>query len=93
MLGTWPLLEEEKQLVYWVRQRGKQGSQVFRMSGRQIKELYFKVWSNLGESKTEVVQYFLNWDEKSAGKNGRQKTIRSLWKRSRKLEFFSVCVP
>ncbi|CAI4741811.1 AIC_G0047420.mRNA.1.CDS.1 [Saccharomyces cerevisiae] len=38
MLGTWPLLEEEKQLVYWIRQRGKQGSQVFRMSGRQIKE-------------------------------------------------------
>ncbi|CAI6383449.1 AIF_HP2_G0001190.mRNA.1.CDS.1 [Saccharomyces cerevisiae] len=24
MLGTWPLLEEEKQLVYWIRQRGKQ---------------------------------------------------------------------
>ncbi|CAI4383859.1 BDM_1a_G0014110.mRNA.1.CDS.1 [Saccharomyces cerevisiae] len=44
--------------------RGKQGSQVFRMSGRQIKELYYKVWSNLGESKTEVLQYFLNWDEK-----------------------------
>ncbi|CAI4701693.1 CLN_G0043930.mRNA.1.CDS.1 [Saccharomyces cerevisiae] len=73
--------------------RGKQGSQVFRMSGRQIKELYYKVWSNLRESKTEVLQYFLNWDEKSARKNGRQKTIRSLWKRSRKLEFFSVCVP
>nr|CAI6384594.1 BFH_HP1_G0000810.mRNA.1.CDS.1 [Saccharomyces cerevisiae] len=33
--------------------RGKQGSQVFRMSGRQIKELYYKVWSNLRESKTE----------------------------------------
>ncbi|CAI4623210.1 CFF_collapsed_G0035320.mRNA.1.CDS.1 [Saccharomyces cerevisiae] len=44
--------------------RGKQGSQVFRMSGRQIKELYYKVWSNLCESKTEVLQYFLNWDEK-----------------------------
>ncbi|CAI4782428.1 ALH_1b_G0047840.mRNA.1.CDS.1 [Saccharomyces cerevisiae] len=25
----------------------------------------------------------LNWDEKSARKNGRQKTIRSLWKRAR----------
>ncbi|CAI4454294.1 BBM_1a_G0017690.mRNA.1.CDS.1 [Saccharomyces cerevisiae] len=34
------------------------------MSGGQIKELYFKVWSKLGESKTEVLQYFLNWDEK-----------------------------
>ena len=44
--------------------RGKQGSRVFRMSGRQIKELYFKVWKNLRESKTEVLQYFLNWDEK-----------------------------
>ncbi|CAI4307347.1 ASN_collapsed_G0006750.mRNA.1.CDS.1 [Saccharomyces cerevisiae] len=44
--------------------RGKQGSQVFRMSGRQIKELYYKVWSNLRESKTEVLQYFLNRDEK-----------------------------
>ncbi|CAI4233448.1 AIS_collapsed_G0000010.mRNA.1.CDS.1 [Saccharomyces cerevisiae] len=44
--------------------RGKQGSQVFRMSGRQIKEFYYKVWSNLRESKTEVLQYFLNWDEK-----------------------------
>ncbi|CAI6455183.1 BBF_HP2_G0025800.mRNA.1.CDS.1 [Saccharomyces cerevisiae] len=43
------------------------------MSGRQIKELYYKVWSNLRESKTEVLQYFLNWDEKSAGKNGRQR--------------------
>ncbi|CAI4457291.1 AVB_G0023220.mRNA.1.CDS.1 [Saccharomyces cerevisiae] len=28
------------------------------MSGRQIKELYYKVWSNLRESKTEVLQYF-----------------------------------
>ncbi|CAI4738308.1 AIF_collapsed_G0046030.mRNA.1.CDS.1 [Saccharomyces cerevisiae] len=74
--------------------RGKQGSQVFRMSGRQIKELYYKVWSNLRESKTEVLQYFLNWDEKKCqGRMGGKKTIRSLWKRSRKLEFFSVCVP
>ncbi|CAI4510494.1 BFH_collapsed_G0022960.mRNA.1.CDS.1 [Saccharomyces cerevisiae] len=53
MLGTWPLLEEEKQLVYWIRQEASKGSQVFRMSGRQIKELYYKVWSNLRESKTE----------------------------------------
>ncbi|CAI4433940.1 ADI_G0031780.mRNA.1.CDS.1 [Saccharomyces cerevisiae] len=58
MLGTWPLLEEEKQLVYWIRQEASKGSQVFRMSGRQIKELYYKVWSNLRESKTEVLQYF-----------------------------------
>ena len=74
--------------------RGKQGSQVFRMSGRQIKELYYKVWSNLRESKTEVLQYFLNWDEKKCREEWEAKddTV-SLWKRSRKLEFFSVCVP
>ena len=34
------------------------------MFGRQIKELYYKVWSNLCELKIEVLQYFLNWDEK-----------------------------
>ncbi|CAI7267392.1 BEM_collapsed_G0040840.mRNA.1.CDS.1 [Saccharomyces cerevisiae] len=74
--------------------RGKQGSQVFRMSGRQIKELYYKVWSNLRESKTEVLQYFLNWDEEKCREEWEAKddTV-SLWKRSRKLEFFSVCVP
>ncbi|CAI6904232.1 ANM_collapsed_G0054440.mRNA.1.CDS.1 [Saccharomyces cerevisiae] len=33
------------------------------MSGRQIKELYYKAWQ-LAESKIEVLQYFLNWDEK-----------------------------
>ncbi|CAI5009344.1 ATV_HP_G0148900.mRNA.1.CDS.1 [Saccharomyces cerevisiae] len=44
--------------------RGKQREPSFPQSGRQIKELYYKVWSNLRESKTEVLQYFLNWDEK-----------------------------
>ncbi|KAM5426869.1 Y' element ATP-dependent helicase protein 1 copy 3 [Saccharomyces cerevisiae] len=33
------------------------------LEGRS-KSLYYKVWSNLRESKTEVLQYFLNWDEK-----------------------------
>ncbi|CAI4287848.1 AMP_1a_G0012500.mRNA.1.CDS.1 [Saccharomyces cerevisiae] len=65
MLGTWPLLEEEETIsVLDSTKRASKGSQVFRMSGRQIKELYYKVWSNLRESKTEVLQYFLNWDEK-----------------------------
>ncbi|CAI4450526.1 ADQ_G0017820.mRNA.1.CDS.1 [Saccharomyces cerevisiae] len=27
MLGTWPLLEEEKQLVYWIRQEASKGGQ------------------------------------------------------------------
>ncbi|CAI4440555.1 AIE_G0016600.mRNA.1.CDS.1 [Saccharomyces cerevisiae] len=49
------------------------------MSGRQIKELYYyKVWSNLRESKTEVLQYFLNWDEKKCQEEWEAKTIRSL---------------
>ncbi|CAI4413461.1 AEG_G0014080.mRNA.1.CDS.1 [Saccharomyces cerevisiae] len=26
MLGTWPLLEEEKQLVYWIRQEASKGA-------------------------------------------------------------------
>ncbi|CAI4887585.1 CHS_3a_G0030690.mRNA.1.CDS.1 [Saccharomyces cerevisiae] len=56
----------------------------------EIKELYYKVWSNLRESKTEVLRYFLNWDEKSAGKNGRPKDdTRSLWKLE-KVGVFSV---
>ncbi|CAI4863561.1 CBM_collapsed_G0056370.mRNA.1.CDS.1 [Saccharomyces cerevisiae] len=58
MLGTWPLPEGRETISVLDSTRGKQGSQVFRMSGRQIKELYYKVWSNLRESKTEVLQYF-----------------------------------
>ncbi|CAI4756378.1 ADI_G0045280.mRNA.1.CDS.1 [Saccharomyces cerevisiae] len=88
MLGTWLLLEEEKQLVYWIRQRGKQGSRVFRMSGRQIKELYFKVWSNLRESKTEVLQYFLNWDEKKCQEEWEAKDDTVVVEALEKLEVF-----
>ncbi|CAI6414937.1 CNT_HP2_G0006290.mRNA.1.CDS.1 [Saccharomyces cerevisiae] len=68
--------------------RGKQGSQVFRMSGRQIKELYYKVWSNLRGIEDRGAAVLLKLGRKSAGKNGRQKTIRSLWKRSRKVGVF-----
>nr|CAI6416168.1 AEL_HP1_G0006500.mRNA.1.CDS.1 [Saccharomyces cerevisiae] len=76
-----------------VRQRGKQGAK-FSASGRQIKELCItqSMEPNLRESKTEVLQYFLNWDEKVPGKNGRQKTIRSLTGSARSW-VFSVCVP
>nr|CAI6624235.1 CNT_HP1_G0038140.mRNA.1.CDS.1 [Saccharomyces cerevisiae] len=59
MLGTWPLLEEEKQFVYWIRQEASKGAKFFRSVWKaEIKELYYKVWSNLRESKTEVLQYF-----------------------------------
>ncbi|EGA80230.1 Yrf1-8p [Saccharomyces cerevisiae Lalvin QA23] len=64
MLGTWPLLEEEKQLVYWIRQEASKGAKFSACLEGRSKSLYYKVWSNLRESKTEVLQYFLNWDEK-----------------------------
>ncbi|CAI5074195.1 ANL_HP_G0097240.mRNA.1.CDS.1 [Saccharomyces cerevisiae] len=41
------ITRREKQLVYWVRQEASKGSQVFRMSGRQIKELYYKSMEQL----------------------------------------------
>nr|CAI6605091.1 AEL_HP1_G0031040.mRNA.1.CDS.1 [Saccharomyces cerevisiae] len=68
----------------------KQGK-FFRIWRRQIKELYYKVWSNLRESNKGAAVLF-EQDEKKCQEEWRQ-TIRSLWKRSRKLEFFSVCVP
>ncbi|CAD6469000.1 Y55_G0002720.mRNA.1.CDS.1 [Saccharomyces cerevisiae] len=68
--------------------RGKQGSRVFRMSGRQIKELYFKVWSNLRESKTEVLQYFLNWDEKKCQEEWEAKDDTVVVEALEKLEVF-----
>ncbi|CAI4505636.1 ADM_collapsed_G0023440.mRNA.1.CDS.1 [Saccharomyces cerevisiae] len=70
MLGTWPLLEEEKQLVYWIRQETSKGAKFSACLGRQIKELYYKVWSNLRESKTEVLQYFELGREKVPGRMG-----------------------
>ncbi|CAI4995797.1 ANL_HP_G0001890.mRNA.1.CDS.1 [Saccharomyces cerevisiae] len=73
--------------------RGKQGSQVFRMSGRQIKELYYKVWSNLRESKTEVLQYFLNWDEKKCREEWEAKDDTVFVEALEKVGVFSVCVP
>ncbi|CAI4429361.1 AEL_collapsed_G0016520.mRNA.1.CDS.1 [Saccharomyces cerevisiae] len=94
MLGTWPLLEEEKQLVYWIRQRGKQREPSFpHVWKADQKSCIIKYGATCVNRRQRCCSTFLNWDEKSAGKNGRQKAIRSLWKRSRKLEFFSVCVP
>ncbi|CAI4242111.1 BCN_G0000920.mRNA.1.CDS.1 [Saccharomyces cerevisiae] len=59
MLGTWPLLEEEKQLVYWIRQEASKGAKFSAcLEGGQRRGWYYKVWRNLRESKTEVLQYF-----------------------------------
>ncbi|CAI4520463.1 CBK_G0022980.mRNA.1.CDS.1 [Saccharomyces cerevisiae] len=44
-------------IMYWIRQEASKGANM----------------EQLGESKTEVLQYFLNWDEKKSRKNGRQK--------------------
>nr|CAI6404295.1 ASN_HP1_G0004720.mRNA.1.CDS.1 [Saccharomyces cerevisiae] len=79
MLGTWPVLEEEKQLVYWIRQEASKGAKFSRMSGRQIKELYYK---------RRGAAVLLNRDEKSAGKNGRQKTNTVFVERARKVGVF-----
>ncbi|CAI4694332.1 ADI_G0039690.mRNA.1.CDS.1 [Saccharomyces cerevisiae] len=64
MLGTWPLLEEEKQLVYWIRQEASKGAKFSACLEGRSKELYYKVWSNLRESKTEVLQYFFELGRK-----------------------------
>nr|CAI6497773.1 CNT_HP1_G0021470.mRNA.1.CDS.1 [Saccharomyces cerevisiae] len=58
MLGTWPCTRRRETIRVLDSTRGKQGSQY---------------GSNLRESKTEVLQYFLNSTRKSAGKNGEAK--------------------
>ncbi|CAI6460275.1 ASN_HP2_G0021970.mRNA.1.CDS.1 [Saccharomyces cerevisiae] len=58
MLGTWPLLEEEKQLVYWIRQEASKGAKFSACLEGRSKSCIIK---------GEVLQYFLNRDEKSAG--------------------------
>ncbi|CAI4414539.1 CIC_collapsed_G0014090.mRNA.1.CDS.1 [Saccharomyces cerevisiae] len=64
------------------------------MSGRQIKELYYKVWSNLRESEDRGAAVLLNWDEKSAREEWGGKRRYGLCGSARESwEFFSVCVP
>ncbi|CAI4394653.1 CFF_collapsed_G0013850.mRNA.1.CDS.1 [Saccharomyces cerevisiae] len=73
--------------------RGKQGSQVSRMLEGRSKSCIIKYGATCVNLKTEVLHYFRTGTRKVPGRMGGKKTIRSLWKRSRKLEFFSVCVP
>ncbi|CAI4724741.1 CFA_G0047470.mRNA.1.CDS.1 [Saccharomyces cerevisiae] len=58
LLGSWPLLEEEKQLAYWIRQEASKGAKFSACLEGRSKSCFSKVWSNLRESKTEVLQYF-----------------------------------
>ncbi|CAI7383925.1 CPS_collapsed_G0036410.mRNA.1.CDS.1 [Saccharomyces cerevisiae] len=55
MLGTWPLLEEEKQLVYWIRQEASKGAKFSACLEGRSKSCILKGAAVL-----------LNWDEKSA---------------------------
>ncbi|CAI4689371.1 AHG_G0043620.mRNA.1.CDS.1 [Saccharomyces cerevisiae] len=63
MLGTWPLLEEEKQLVYWIRQEASKGAKFSACLEGRSKSCIIKGAAVLFELGRE----------KSAGKNGRQK--------------------
>ncbi|CAI4608043.1 AGK_G0034680.mRNA.1.CDS.1 [Saccharomyces cerevisiae] len=65
MLGTWPLLEEEKQLVYWIRQRGKQKGAKFSacLEGRS-KSCIIKYGATCVNRRQRCCSTFLNWDEK-----------------------------
>ncbi|CAI4752812.1 CDG_1a_G0047690.mRNA.1.CDS.1 [Saccharomyces cerevisiae] len=57
------ITREEKQLVL-DSTRGKPREPSFPHVWKADQRVCFRVWSNLRESKTEVLQYFLNWDEK-----------------------------
>ncbi|CAI4439292.1 ADI_G0014970.mRNA.1.CDS.1 [Saccharomyces cerevisiae] len=88
MLGTWLLLEEEKQLVYWIRQEASKGAEFSACLEGKSKSCIFKVWSNLRESKTEVLQYFLNWDEKKCQEEWEAKDDTVVVEALEKLEVF-----
>ncbi|CAI5294495.1 ASB_HP2_G0031800.mRNA.1.CDS.1 [Saccharomyces cerevisiae] len=71
--------------------RGKQGSQKLSacLEGRS-KSCIIKYGATCVNRRQRCCSNFLNWDEKVPGRNGRQKTIRSLWKRSRKSWSFAA---
>ncbi|CAI4695970.1 ADI_G0039830.mRNA.1.CDS.1 [Saccharomyces cerevisiae] len=77
MLGTWLLLEEEKQLVYWIRQEATKGGE-FSACLEQIKELYFKVWSNLAGIEDGGAAVLFELGRKKCWEEWEAKTIRSL---------------
>nr|CAI6523550.1 CNT_HP1_G0014950.mRNA.1.CDS.1 [Saccharomyces cerevisiae] len=74
MLGTWPLLEEEKQLVYWIRQEASKGAKFSACLEGRSKSCIIKYGATCVNRRQRCCSDLLNWDEKSAGKNGRQKT-------------------
>nr|CAI6623793.1 CNT_HP1_G0033170.mRNA.1.CDS.1 [Saccharomyces cerevisiae] len=86
------ITRREKQLVYWIRQEASKGAKFSACLEGRSKSCIIKYGATCVNRRQRCCSTF-ELATKSAGKNGRQKTIRSLWKRSRKLEFFSVCVP
>ncbi|CAI4870445.1 ADI_G0059110.mRNA.1.CDS.1 [Saccharomyces cerevisiae] len=72
MLGTWPLLEEEKQLVYWIRQEASKGAKFSACLEGRSKSCIIKYGATC-VNRRQGTAVLLNWDEKSARKNGRQR--------------------
>ncbi|CAI4761011.1 BDN_1c_G0034040.mRNA.1.CDS.1 [Saccharomyces cerevisiae] len=87
MLGTWPLLEEEKQLVYWVRQEASKGAKFSACLEGRSKSCIIKYGATY-VNRRQRCAVLLDWTRKSAGKNGRQKTIRSFVGSAREVGFF-----
>ncbi|KAF4003388.1 hypothetical protein FOB22_004230 [Saccharomyces cerevisiae] len=54
MLGTWPLLEEEKQLVYWIRQEASKGAKFSACLEGRSKSCIIKKLEYLLEQISEV---------------------------------------
>ncbi|KAF4000295.1 hypothetical protein FOB22_007199 [Saccharomyces cerevisiae] len=71
MLGTWPLLEEEKQLVYWIRQEASKGAKFSACLEGRSKSCIIKYGATCVNRRQRCCQYFLNWGrEKVPGRMG-----------------------
>ncbi|CAI4576979.1 CDG_1a_G0031330.mRNA.1.CDS.1 [Saccharomyces cerevisiae] len=86
MRGTWPLLRRET--IRCIDSTEALRGQVFHACLKADQEVVFlKCKENLRESKTRVLQYFFELGREKVPEEWEAKTIRSLWKRSRKLGF------
>nr|CAI6527635.1 BAF_HP1_G0022890.mRNA.1.CDS.1 [Saccharomyces cerevisiae] len=64
MLGSWPLLEEEKQLVYWIRQEASKGAKFSACLEGRSKSCILKYGATCVNRRQRWCSTFLNWDEK-----------------------------
>ncbi|CAI4306639.1 ASN_collapsed_G0006730.mRNA.1.CDS.1 [Saccharomyces cerevisiae] len=68
MLGTWPLREEEKQLVYWIRQEASKGAKFSACLEGRSKSCIIKYGATcVNRRQRRGAAVLLNRDEKSAG--------------------------